>query len=79
MSEEELTQLREEVDKYQIEGDLRRFNNLNIKRLKEINCYRGRRHTVVRLAVVHALLSGAHAAVLVALCPYACAQSGMAA
>ena len=27
-----------------LEGDLRRFNNLNIKRLSEINCYRGRRH-----------------------------------
>lgn len=27
-----------------LEGDLRRFNNLNIKRLIEINCYRGKRH-----------------------------------
>ena len=27
-----------------IEGDLRRFNMMNIKRLKEIQCYRGRRH-----------------------------------
>lgn len=27
-----------------MEGDLRRFNALNIKRLKEIGCYRGRRH-----------------------------------
>ncbi|KAK9818239.1 hypothetical protein WJX72_009277 [[Myrmecia] bisecta] len=44
LSEEELTTLREEVDKYTVEGDLRRFNNLNIKRLKEIQCYRGRRH-----------------------------------
>jgi len=26
------------------EGDLRRFNGLNIKRLNEINCYRGKRH-----------------------------------
>ena len=42
--EEELTTLREEVDKYLIEGDLRRFNMMNIKRLKEIQCYRGRRH-----------------------------------
>ena len=25
-----------------IEGDLRRFNMMNIKRLKEIQCYRGR-------------------------------------
>ena len=44
LSEEELTQLREEVDKYTTEGDLRRYVSLNIKRLKEINCYRGRRH-----------------------------------
>lgn len=44
LSEEELTKLREEVDKYTTEGDLRRYVSLNIKRLKEIGCYRGRRH-----------------------------------
>jgi hypothetical protein len=49
LSEEELTRLREEVDNYTVEGDLRRFNALNIKRLKEIGCYRGRRHYNVRL------------------------------
>ena len=27
-----------------LEGDLRRFNGLNIKRLNEINCHRGKRH-----------------------------------
>lgn len=27
-----------------LEGDLRRFNGLNIKRLSEINCHRGKRH-----------------------------------
>lgn len=27
-----------------LEGDLRRFNSLNIKRLSEINCHRGKRH-----------------------------------
>lgn len=27
-----------------LEGDLRRFNGLNIKRLNEINCFRGKRH-----------------------------------
>mmetsp|Transcript_2154 Transcript_2154/g.4819 ORF Transcript_2154/g.4819 Transcript_2154/m.4819 type:complete len:189 (+) Transcript_2154:45-611(+) len=43
-SEDELTLLRSEVDKYLLEGDLRRFNNLNIKRLKDIQCYRGKRH-----------------------------------
>lgn len=47
LSEDELTRLRDEVDKYTIEGDLRRFNALNIKRLKEIQCYRGRRHIAV--------------------------------
>ena len=55
LSEEELTTLREEVEKYTVEGDLRRFNSLNIKRLKEIGCYRGRRHVSVRFSrcVVH--------------------------
>lgn len=44
LSEEELTTLREEVNKYMTEGDLRRFNVMNIKRLKDIQCYRGKRH-----------------------------------
>ncbi|KAJ8762815.1 hypothetical protein K2173_022944 [Erythroxylum novogranatense] len=44
LSEEELVTLRDEVSKYMIEGDLRRFNALNIRRLKEIQCYRGIRH-----------------------------------
>ena len=44
LSEEELTILREEVDKYKNEGQLRSLISLNIKRLKEIQCYRGRRH-----------------------------------
>lgn len=48
LSEEELTSIRDEVEKYSIEGDLRRFNALNIKRLKDIQCYRGRRHIAVR-------------------------------
>ena len=51
LNEEELTILREEVDKYTIEGDLRRFNSLNIKRLRDIGCHRGRRHTEVCLVV----------------------------
>ena len=29
---------------FRLEGDLRRFNGLNIKRLNEINCHRGKRH-----------------------------------
>lgn len=47
LTEEELTILRDEVEKYMTEGDLRRFNALNIKRLKDIGCYRGRRHIAV--------------------------------
>ena len=38
-----LRQTLEESD-LKFEGDLRRFNNLNIKRLNEINCHRGKRH-----------------------------------
>ncbi len=44
LTEAEVTQLRREVDNYQVEGDLRREVNLNIKRLGEIGCYRGLRH-----------------------------------
>jgi small subunit ribosomal protein S13 len=45
LSEDEVTRLREIVDReYTVEGDLRREVNLNIKRLMEINCYRGVRH-----------------------------------
>lgn len=36
--------LRAEVDKIKVEGDLRREQSLNIKRLMEIGCYRGVRH-----------------------------------
>nr|YP_009497396.1 ribosomal protein S13 [Biddulphia biddulphiana]AWT40109.1 ribosomal protein S13 [Biddulphia biddulphiana] len=38
-----LRQVLENID-LKLEGDLRRFNGLNIKRLNEINCYRGKRH-----------------------------------
>ncbi len=44
LSEEELDLIREELKKYIIEGDLRREVSQNIKRLQEINCYRGSRH-----------------------------------
>ena len=33
-----------EESNLKLEGNLRRFNGLNIKRLNEINCYRGKRH-----------------------------------
>ena len=38
-----LRQTLEENDG-KLEGDLRRFNGLNIKRLNDINCHRGKRH-----------------------------------
>ncbi len=45
LTEEEVIKLREIIDKnYRVEGDLRREQSLNIKRLIEIGCYRGKRH-----------------------------------
>ncbi|SEP26090.1 30S ribosomal protein S13 [Propionispora vibrioides] len=45
LTEEEVAQLREAIDKdYRVEGDLRREEQLNIKRLIEIGSYRGKRH-----------------------------------
>ena len=45
LTEDEINRIREEIDKnWQVEGDLRRMEGLNIKRLIEINCYRGQRH-----------------------------------
>ncbi|MDI3546791.1 MAG: small subunit ribosomal protein [Halanaerobiales bacterium] len=44
LTEAEISKLREEIDKYQVEGDLRREVRANIKRLMDIGCYRGLRH-----------------------------------
>jgi small subunit ribosomal protein S13 len=45
LTEAEISKLREQIDKnYHVEGDLQREISLNIKRLKEINSYRGLRH-----------------------------------
>jgi len=44
LTEDELGRIREIVDGYKVEGDLRREVNLNIKRLMEIASYRGIRH-----------------------------------
>ena len=45
LTEEEAAKLREHIEKHLIvEGDLRRGTALNIKRLVEIQCYRGVRH-----------------------------------
>ncbi|MGC8878398.1 MAG: 30S ribosomal protein S13 [Anaerolineae bacterium] len=45
LTEDEVARLREVIDKnYVVEGDLRREVQMNIKRLQEIQCYRGLRH-----------------------------------
>ena len=45
LSEEQVSKVREILDKeYKVEGDLRREEALNIKRLIEIGSYRGKRH-----------------------------------
>ena len=44
LTEAQESAIRAEVDKIKVEGDLRRENSLNIKRLMEIGCYRGMRH-----------------------------------
>jgi len=45
LTDEQVNKLREVVEKnYIVEGDLRRKISGNIKRLKEIGCYRGTRH-----------------------------------
>lgn len=44
LTEEELGRIREVMDTYKVEGDLRRELSLNIKRLIEIGSYRGLRH-----------------------------------
>ncbi len=45
LSDAEVAALRETVEgDYQIEGDLRRWESMNIKRLMDIGTYRGRRH-----------------------------------
>ena len=44
LTEAQLAALRNEITKHKVEGDLRREVALNIKRLREIGCYRGIRH-----------------------------------
>ena len=44
LTEEELDKLRAEIARIPVEGDLRRSNQLNIKRLLDLGCYRGIRH-----------------------------------
>lgn len=45
LSDAEVASLREAVESnYEVEGDLRRLESMNIKRLMDIGTYRGRRH-----------------------------------
>jgi len=45
LNDDEVAKLRDIIDKeYKVEGDLRRDIALDIKRLREIGCYRGVRH-----------------------------------
>ena len=45
LNENEISKIRELIDKdYTVEGDLRRGNSMNIKRLTDLGCYRGLRH-----------------------------------
>jgi small subunit ribosomal protein S13 len=44
LTEEETVKLREAVESYEVEGDLRRERSQNVKRLSEIGSYRGTRH-----------------------------------
>ena len=45
LSDEDVAKLRAHIEEnYQVEGDLRRWEAMNIKRLADIGTYRGRRH-----------------------------------
>ena len=45
LTEDEVAKLRDEIENnYTVEGDLHREVAMNIKRMVEINCYRGIRH-----------------------------------
>ena len=44
LTEDQLESIRVAVSKYEVEGDLRREVAMNIKRLRDLGCYRGIRH-----------------------------------
>ena len=44
MAEDQLESIRVAVSKFEVEGDLRREVAMNIKRLRDLGCYRGIRH-----------------------------------
>ncbi len=45
LPENEIDKIRDELKTLKLEGDLRREVAMNIKRLQDISCYRGIRHT----------------------------------
>jgi len=44
LNDDEVDKLRDAVNQYRVEGDLRREVTMNIKRLMDLGCYRGVRH-----------------------------------
>ena len=44
LSEKQLDVIRSVISEFEIEGDLRRQISINIKRLRDLGCYRGIRH-----------------------------------
>ena len=45
LTEDQVAKVRSIIDKdYEVEGDMRRSINMNMKRLMDIGCYRGLRH-----------------------------------
>jgi small subunit ribosomal protein S13 len=47
LTDDDISKIRQELEvHHKVEGDLRRQVALNIKRLTEIGCYRGRRHRI---------------------------------
>lgn len=46
LSEDQLNNIRNKVNEFVVEGDLRQQVAADIRRLKDISCYRGRRHNM---------------------------------
>jgi small subunit ribosomal protein S13 len=45
LTDDEVVRIREMIDRdYRVEGDLRREQAMNVKRLMDLGCYRGLRH-----------------------------------
>lgn len=44
LNDAELERIRDQIARYQVEGDLRRELSMSIKRLMDLGCYRGLRH-----------------------------------